>query len=63
MEGSEECDGNDLAGATCEGLGYVSGELACAADCTQDKSPCVEDLCGNGMLNGSEECDGLNCTP
>jgi hypothetical protein len=31
--GAEICDGADLRGATCPGLGHAPGALACAADC------------------------------
>ena len=37
----ESCDGSTLGGETCTGLGYASGDLACAADCTFDESACV----------------------
>ena len=33
VNGFEVCDGSDLAGETCETLGYDGGTLACAADC------------------------------
>jgi hypothetical protein len=33
-EGQEECDGDDLRGATCESLGRPPGQLFCKADCT-----------------------------
>ena len=41
--GSEECDGSDLGGATCHSLGFdpvVSGPLGCNANCTFNKSSC-----------------------
>ncbi len=60
LEGTEECDGNNLGGATCEGLGYSGGELACGTDCVLDKDLCEEGQCGNGLLDSGEECDGLN---
>lgn len=34
VEGLELCDGADLAGASCAGLGFASGDLACNADCS-----------------------------
>ncbi len=37
----DECDGTDLDDQTCQSLGYASGTLACAADCTFDVSMCV----------------------
>lgn len=41
--GSEECDGDDFGGATCDSLGQGGfGTLACANDCTIDTSRCSE---------------------
>ncbi|GMV38572.1 MAG: hypothetical protein AMXMBFR64_02880 [Myxococcales bacterium] len=34
IEFGEVCDGTDLGDATCEGLGFVGGTLACASDCS-----------------------------
>lgn len=56
LDGREECDGAELDGATCETLGFASGDLSCAADCTFDLSAC--DSCGNDVVDGAEECDG-----
>jgi hypothetical protein len=39
-EGIEECDGTDLAGATCASLGFTGGTLACTAGCRQDTDAC-----------------------
>ena len=59
IEGTETCDGTDLAGRTCVSLGYLSGTLACRADCTNfDASACVGATCGNGVVEGPELCDG-----
>jgi hypothetical protein len=51
----EECDGEDLGGQTCEGLGLISGELTCGRACTLDASECS--TCGNSVIDGDEECD------
>ncbi|MFC1663757.1 hypothetical protein ACFL0A_01380 [Patescibacteria group bacterium] len=48
QEGSEQCDGSDLGGQTCVGLGYVSGTLSCQANCTFDTSNCVSGGGGGG---------------
>ncbi len=59
----ETCDGADLNGQTCQGLGYHGGDLACAADCTRDLSSCVAaGRCGDGAIQAAhgETCDGLN---
>lgn len=40
-EGNEQCDGNDLAGQTCQDLGFTGGTLKCKGDCTFDTSGCT----------------------
>ena len=57
-EVGEQCDGFDVGDATCTGLGFPGGQLACAADCTYDTMPC--ELCGNGVVDAAvgEVCDG-----
>jgi hypothetical protein len=60
-EGAEQCDGADLAAATCQSLGFASGVLACTAGCGYDTSGCVPypaPTCGNGAAEGVEQCDG-----
>lgn len=57
LENSEECDGNDFGGQTCEtASGKPGGELACSAQCMLDTSGCHE--CGDLVMEGPEECDG-----
>jgi hypothetical protein len=41
-EYAEECDGVNLADVTCQSLGFASGTLACAANCTFDVESCSE---------------------
>jgi len=55
-QGSESCDGADLAGKTCAtmGLGYTGGTLGCSVSCTFDMSAC----CGNGVVTWPEQCEG-----
>ena len=57
----EICDGQNLAGHTCQGEGYYSGVLACGADCLQlDLSDCMAvGRCGDGVIQSSkgEACD------
>lgn len=49
----EECDGDDLADATCEALGYTGGAVGCAANCQLDISACVgEPVSGGGGGGG-----------
>lgn len=57
-QGTESCDGPDLRGQSCTGLGFDSGTLACTASCTLDTSGCG--TCGDGTVNGSETCDGAD---
>jgi len=46
-EGSEICDGTDLAGQTCQSLGYGSGTLGCYVDCSGFNAS----LCVSGGYN------------
>ena len=38
----EECDGTDLGGLTCDGLGLGGGTLACSSICTIQTAGCLE---------------------
>lgn len=68
VTGAEECDGNNLGdGDTnqdgqidCRDVGYYDpGALACRDDCTFDRNGCsTAGRCGDGTINGDEECDG-----
>lgn len=54
-EGDEQCDGDDLGGATCDSQGLPQGELACKGDCTLDSSGCTgEGNNGDANNNGAE---------
>jgi len=53
----EVCDGSELGGASCNSLGYTSGILTCADDCTYNEATCSND-CGNGVADPGEACDG-----
>jgi len=57
-DNGEACDGGDLHGASCVGLGFAGGQLACSGDCQFDTSPCMNSLCGNGIREDGEVCDG-----
>ena len=52
----EDCDGLDLDGQTCGTLGFDGGTLVCDGDCKLDRSTCTK--CGNGVIEGDEECEG-----
>ena len=57
--GLEECDGENLDGATCASLGFGGGTLVCTDDCEFDTSACEAPVdCGNGVIDDIEECDG-----
>ncbi len=67
IEGDEQCEGNDLAGETCNSLGFDGGgTLTCTNTCSFDTTDCTSNTCGNGAVNGNDECDcgnqGSNCT-
>ena len=58
IDGTEECDGSNLNGATCGTFGHSQGSLSCNTDCTYDSSDCH--TCGNGVREGAETCDGTD---
>lgn len=60
--GPEVCDGSDLGEVTCLSLGYHGGgELACGEDCmTLYDGGCEGGYCGDGEVNGDEDCDNLD---
>jgi len=61
VEGTEVCDGTDLAGEDCVSQGFAGGTLACAADCSGfDTSGCTQpsDCC---IPNGTPGCDDATC--
>lgn len=40
VDGSDQCEGLDLAGQSCAGLGFAGGALACTSGCAFDTSAC-----------------------
>ncbi|MEM6991996.1 MAG: hypothetical protein AAF721_15915 [Myxococcota bacterium] len=58
LEAGEECDSNDFGGETCEGLGFLGGNLICAGNCTVSTAAC--ETCGNGVADPGEDCDGVD---
>lgn len=57
----ESCDGQELGDVTCEILGYPGGALACGDTCRFAVAGCVGgETCGDGLLDGPEQCDGAN---
>jgi len=58
-ESGEACDGSDLDGESCVGLGFVGGTLGCTVECALDTLQCeIGGDCGNGVLDAPEVCDG-----
>jgi hypothetical protein len=62
-EGSEECDGADLKGQTCDAVlgAGATGSVGCSADCKLVRDQCQ--LCGNGIREGTEACDEPPVSP
>lgn len=61
IETGEECDGQEMGGATCQSMGFESGTLSCTATCQLDASSCqAGESCGDGQVDAGEECDGLD---
>lgn len=57
----EDCEGQDLQGATCETLGYYGGQLGCDQDCQYDLASCrTYGRCGDGVIQTlyGEACEG-----
>jgi len=63
-ETGETCDGTDLNGLSCTNFGFTGGTLGCASDCqSYDTSGCTNNtgpVCGNGVIETGEDCDGTN---
>lgn len=59
-DGVEACDGADVGGQTCAGLGLGTGNVGCQLNCLGfDTSNCSGPAtCGNGQKDGAEACDG-----
>ena len=56
--GDEICDGDDLAGQTCQSRGFTAGDLACSTSCDYDTSACT--TCSNNTSEPGEVCDGTD---
>ncbi|MFC1691547.1 hypothetical protein ACFL0W_05195, partial [Nanoarchaeota archaeon] len=64
----EDCDTDDLDGATCISFGFDDGVLNCDGSCSYDKSGCIGgvEVCGDNIIqtpNGAsfnEQCDGTS---
>ncbi len=60
LDDGEQCDGDDLGGASCESMRLGSGTLACSDTCMFDSGGCTSRSCGNDAVEGAEVCDGLD---
>ncbi|MEL6758790.1 MAG: hypothetical protein AAFP04_00175 [Myxococcota bacterium] len=61
LSGNEICDGDAFDSRfspTCEAHGFVGGTVTCRDDCTLNLSACNPAVCGNGIVEGNEVCDG-----
>ena len=61
VEGSEQCDSSAFNGASCQSNGFTTGSLTCTSTCTISTSQCTNTtnaICGNGVVDGNEQCDG-----
>ncbi|MEL6544630.1 MAG: hypothetical protein AAFQ82_08385, partial [Myxococcota bacterium] len=61
VNGFEQCDGTAFSSnydSTCVGNGFVSGTVSCRDDCTLNFAGCQAAVCGNGVVEGNEVCDG-----
>jgi hypothetical protein len=59
---NEACDGPDIGGGTCEGLGLGAGTLSCDSSCKFNTASCsAPPRCGDGVINrAGEACDGAD---
>ena len=63
VEGLEDCDGTNLGQkTTCHEVhgGYAGGQLKCHSSCRYDVSLCRSSVCGDGRVEGAEQCEGTN---
>jgi len=63
VESGEQCEGENLAGATCATAGYSHGLLLCSPQCGYDTRFCwpkPPGICGDGLIEWPEQCDGVN---
>lgn len=62
VDPGEQCDGSNLAGASCASLGFydTEGVLACSDECTFVTTDCGVAQCGDGLIQEGfdEQCDG-----
>jgi hypothetical protein len=62
LEEGEDCEGGDVAGATCADIGAGEGALACGADCLFDASACSSPPSGAGGSGGEAGSGGSSAS-
>ena len=62
VTGAEQCDGENLgAKADCSELGFYGTKPLTCVSCAYDRPACFDQgYCGDGLIQGEEECDGAN---
>jgi len=60
-EGSEQCDGPDLGGQTCQSRGFSGGTLACNGDCTFNTAGCSVCLGLGATCTTNGQCCSNKC--
>ncbi len=60
IKGTEQCDGTNLGGSSCNAKGFDGGSLYCDNTCKFDTSKCNVQLCGNKKIDSGETCDDGN---
>jgi hypothetical protein len=62
IDPGETCDGSNLGGQTCQGLGFAGGTLACSPDCTgYDTSGCVDCISPSDCSDPHAVCTDGTC--
>lgn len=60
VEAGEDCDGENLSGASCISQLLTPGSIACSSNCTFDLRGCELTNCGDGIIDTGEDCDGAD---
>lgn len=66
VNSGEQCDGSNLGGFSCTTVpgGFTGGSLSCNQNCTFNTGSCTNPppaaVCGNGIIETGEQCDGSN---
>ena len=67
IEANEQCEGQDFGVRSSQCVDhqtlahwYLEGTVRCGADCRFDYTGCRETRCGDGVIEGNEQCEGTN---